>query len=127
MGLSEETSQERDQFDTNQDDATTDHELFDALALGTRVIVAITFEQVDNPPDGETRHSQGNDQDFENVDCFVEKFHMLTLLVELAPRNLLRYSINNGQWSFANFLRFDLIYIFKSVNSSFVSKLWTRR
>jgi len=87
LGLSEETSQERDQFDTNQDDATTDHELFDALALGTRVIVAITFEQVDNPPDGETRHSQCNDQDFENVDCFVEKFHMLTLLVELAPRN----------------------------------------
>ena len=44
LGLSEETSQEGDQFDADQDDAATSHELFDALAFGARIIVPVAFQ-----------------------------------------------------------------------------------
>jgi len=44
LGLSEETSQEGDQFDADQDDTTPGHELFDALAFGAWVIVAVPFQ-----------------------------------------------------------------------------------
>ena len=47
-----------------------------ALALGPRVVVAVTFQQVDDAPDTEAG-SQCDHEGLQNVDCAVEKFHTL--------------------------------------------------
>src|SRR5690606_25868321 len=53
--LSEHACQERNQLDPDQYDSATSHELFDPLALCARVVVAVSFKQVDDAPDGQTR------------------------------------------------------------------------
>ena len=60
QGLSEQACQQRDQLDPDQDDTASGHQLFDALALRTGIIVAISLEQVDHPPDREAC-PQGDD------------------------------------------------------------------
>ena len=50
------------------------HELFHALALGTGVVVAVTFQQVDDAPHAETG-TEGDNEGLENGDCLIEKFH----------------------------------------------------
>ena len=52
------------------------HELLHALGLCTRVVVAVTFQQVDNAPDTET----GTERDHEglkNGDCLFKKCHIV--------------------------------------------------
>ena len=50
------------------------HELFHALAFGTGVVVAVTFQQVDDAPHAETG-TEGDNEGLENGDCLIEKFH----------------------------------------------------
>lgn len=53
---------------------STGHELLHALALGAGVVVAVTFQQVDDTPHAETG-TEGDNEGLENGDCLIEKFH----------------------------------------------------
>ena len=53
---------------------STGHELLHALALGAGVVVAVTFQQVDDTPHAETG-TEGDNKGLENGDCLIEKFH----------------------------------------------------
>ena len=46
-----------------------------ALRLGTGIIVAVAFEQVDNAPDCQTS-TQSNDQSLKNTNCRVKECHI---------------------------------------------------
>ena len=46
------------------------------MSIGPRVIIAITFQQVDDAPDTEAG-SQCDNEGLQNFDCAVEKFHTL--------------------------------------------------
>ena len=47
---------------------------FMPCAFGTGVVVAITFQQVDDTPHAETG-TEGDNEGLENGDCLIEKFH----------------------------------------------------
>ena len=53
---------------------STGHELLHALAFGAGVVVAVTFQQVDDTPHAETG-TEGDNEGLENGDCLIEKFH----------------------------------------------------
>ena len=55
---------------------STGHELLHALALGAGVVVAVTFEQVDNAPDTETGTERDN-EGLKNGDCLFKKCHIV--------------------------------------------------
>ena len=44
------------------------------MSIGTRIIVAISFQQVDGTPDAQTS-AQGNNEGLKNGNSRVEKFH----------------------------------------------------
>ena len=44
------------------------------MSIGTRVVVAVTFQQVDDTPHAETG-TEGDNEGLENGDCLIEKFH----------------------------------------------------
>ena len=44
------------------------------ISIGTGVVVAITFQQVDDAPYAETG-TEGDNEGLENGDCLIEKFH----------------------------------------------------
>ena len=52
------------------------HELLHALALGAGVVVAVTFQQVDNAPDTETGTERDN-EGLKNSDCLFKKCHIV--------------------------------------------------
>ena len=52
------------------------HELLHALALGAGVVVAVTFQQVDNAPDTETGTERDN-EGLQNGDCLFKKCHIV--------------------------------------------------
>jgi len=52
------------------------YQLLHALRLGTGVIVAVAFEQVDGTPDAQAR-TESDDEGLENFYRAVEKFHEL--------------------------------------------------
>lgn len=52
------------------------HELLHALALGAGVVVAVTFQQVDNAPDTETGTKRDN-EGLKNGDCLFKKCHIV--------------------------------------------------
>ena len=72
--LAEKPSEQRHQQKTNQCDAATGHELFHPLAFSPRIIVAISFQQVDDTPDSETC-AKGDDQSLKNIDSRVKEIH----------------------------------------------------
>lgn len=45
------------------------------MSIGTRVVVAVAFQQVDGSPDAEAG-TEGDDEGLENADSRVEKFHI---------------------------------------------------
>ena len=55
---------------------STGHELLHALALGAGVIVAVTFQQVDNAPDTETGTERDN-EGLKNGNCLFKKCHIV--------------------------------------------------
>ena len=52
------------------------HELLHALALGAGVVVAVTFQQVDDAPDTETGTERDN-EGLKNGDCLFKKCHIV--------------------------------------------------
>ena len=52
------------------------HELLHALGFCTRVVVAVTFEQVDDAPDTETGTERDN-EGLKNGDCLFKKCHIV--------------------------------------------------
>ena len=44
------------------------------MSIRTRVVVAVTFQQVDDAPHAETG-TEGDNEGLENGDCLIEKFH----------------------------------------------------
>ena len=52
------------------------HELLHALALGAGVVVAVTFQQVDDTPDTETGTERDN-EGLKNGDCLFKKCHIV--------------------------------------------------
>ena len=52
------------------------HQVLHALAFCTRVVVAVTFEQVDNAPDTETGTERDN-EGLKNGDCLFKKCHIV--------------------------------------------------
>ena len=44
------------------------------MSIGTGVVVAVTFQQVDDTPHAETG-TEGDNEGLENGDCLIEKFH----------------------------------------------------
>ena len=50
------------------------HELLHALALCARVVVAVTFQQVDDTPDTKTS-AQSDNESLKNGNCLFKKCH----------------------------------------------------
>ena len=44
------------------------------MSIGAGVVVAVTFQQVDDTPHAETG-TEGDNEGLENGDCLIEKFH----------------------------------------------------
>ncbi len=73
-GLTEQTGQQGHKDEADQGDTAAGHELFHALGLGTGVVVAVTFEQVDGPPDTQTG-TESDNESLENVNSRVKEIH----------------------------------------------------
>lgn len=72
--LAEKSGEQRNQQETDQGDTAARHELLHALAFGTGIIVAVTFEQVDDAPNAETG-TESNNEGLKNVDSRVKEIH----------------------------------------------------
>ena len=72
--LAEQPGKQGDKGDADQCHATAGHELLHALAFCTRVVVAVTFEQVDRTPNAQTG-TERDDEGLENLNSRVEKCH----------------------------------------------------
>ena len=51
--------------------------MFNALRFSTRVVISITFQQIDSAPDTE-RGSERDDEGLKSTDGRVEEFHIFT-------------------------------------------------
>ena len=72
----EKTGEQRYKDHADHGYTSAGHELLHALGLCTRVVVAVTFQQVDNAPDTET----GTERDTEglkNGDCLFKECHIV--------------------------------------------------
>ena len=74
--LAEQTAQQGDQGNADQGDTTASHELLDALRLGAGVVVAVTFQQVDDTPDTKTS-AQSDNESLKNGNCLFKKCHIV--------------------------------------------------
>ena len=70
----EQAGQQRYKDHAHDGDARAGHQLFHALRLRAGVVVAVTFQQVDDAPYAETG-TEGDNEGLENGDCLIEKFH----------------------------------------------------
>ena len=73
----EKPGEKRNQGDTDQRNPSSRDKLFNALRFGTRVVISITFQQIDSAPDTE-RGSERNDEGLKSTDGRVEEFHIFT-------------------------------------------------
>lgn len=60
----------------NHGHTSAGHKLFHALAFRARVIIAVTFQQVDNSPDAEASAKSDN-EGLKNGDCLLKKCHII--------------------------------------------------
>ena len=72
----EQPGEQRYKNHTNNGYTSASHELLHALGFCTRVVVAVTFEQVDNAPDTETGTERDN-EGLKNGDCLFKKCHIV--------------------------------------------------
>lgn len=73
--LTEQTGEQRYEDHTDEGNTAARHHLLHALAFCTRVVVAITLQEVNCTPDTQTC-TQGNDQSLENFHSTIEKIHI---------------------------------------------------
>ena len=72
----EQPGEQRYKNHTNNGYTSASHKLLHALALGAGVVVAVTFQQVDNAPDTETGTERDN-EGLKNGDCLFKKCHIV--------------------------------------------------
>ena len=72
----EQPGEQRYKDHANYGYTSAGHELLHALALGAGVVVAVTFQQVDNAPDTETGTERDN-EGLKNGDCLFKKCHIV--------------------------------------------------
>ena len=70
----EQSGEQRYKNHTNNGYTSTGHELLHALALGAGVVVAVTFQQVDDTPDTKTS-AQSDNESLKNGNCLFKKCH----------------------------------------------------
>ena len=74
MGLTEQAGEQGHEDEANQGDPASRHQLFHALALGSGIVIAVAFEEVDRAPDCETS-TKGNNESLKNIHRAVKEFH----------------------------------------------------
>ena len=72
----QQTRQQGNQSDADQGNATARDELLHALRFGARVVIAITFQQVDDTPDTKTS-AQSDNESLKNGNCLFKKCHIV--------------------------------------------------
>ena len=70
----EQPGEQRYKNHTNNGYTSASHELLHALAFGARVVVAVTFQQVDDTPDTKTS-AQSDNESLKNGNCLFKKCH----------------------------------------------------
>ena len=70
----EQPGEQRYKNHTNNGYTSTGHKLFHSLRLGARVVVAVTFQQVDDTPDTKTS-AQSDNESLKNGNCLFKKCH----------------------------------------------------
>lgn len=73
----EKTREKRNQGDTDQRNPSSRDKLFNALRFSTRVVISISFQQINSAPDAE-RGSERDDEGLKSTDGRVEEFHIFT-------------------------------------------------
>ena len=72
----EQPGEQRYKNHTNNGYTSTGHKLLHALALGAGVVVAVTFQQVDDTPDTKTS-AQSDNESLKNGNCLFKKCHIV--------------------------------------------------
>ena len=72
----EQPGEQRYKNHTNNGYTSASHELLHALRFCARVVVAVTFQQVDNAPDTETGTERDN-EGLKNGDCLFKECHIV--------------------------------------------------
>ena len=72
----EKTGEQRYKDHADYGYTSAGHKLLHALALRAGVVVAVTFQQVDNAPDTETGTERDN-EGLKNGDCLFKKCHIV--------------------------------------------------
>ena len=70
----EQPGEQRYKNHTNNGYTSTCHKLLHALGFGARVVIAITFQQVDDTPDTKTS-TQSDNESLKNGNCLFKKCH----------------------------------------------------
>ena len=77
LNSAEKPREKRNKGDTDERNPSSRDKLFNALRFGTRVVISITFQQIDSAPDAE-RGSERDDEGLKSTDGRVEEFHIFT-------------------------------------------------
>ena len=72
----EQPGEQRYKNHTNNGYTSAGHELLHALGLCARVVVAVTFQQVDDTPDTKTS-AQSDNESLKNGNCLFKKCHIV--------------------------------------------------
>ena len=72
----EQPGEQRYKNHTNNGYTSTGHKLLHALAFSARVVVAVTFQQVDDTPDTKTS-AQSDNESLKNGNCLFKKCHIV--------------------------------------------------
>ena len=72
----EQSGEQRYKNHTNNGYTSTGHELLHALRFCARVVVAVTFQQVDDTPDTKTS-AQSDNESLKNGNCLFKKCHIV--------------------------------------------------
>ena len=72
----EQPGEQRYKNHTNNGYTSASHELLHALRFCARVVVAVTFQQVDDTPDTKTS-AQSDNESLKNGDCLFKKCHIV--------------------------------------------------
>ena len=70
----EQPGEQRYKNHTNNGYTSASHELLHALRFGARVVIAVTFQQVDDTPDTKTS-AQSDNESLKNGNCLFKKCH----------------------------------------------------
>ena len=74
----EQPGEQRYKNHTNNGYTSASHELLHALRFCARVVVAVTFQQVDDTPDTKTS-AQSDNESLKNGNCLFKKCHIVCL------------------------------------------------